>query len=331
MDSDSVTPRVLRPGQVPPDLGPTVVTLGMFDGVHRGHQTVLSRVAAAARARGLPAGAVTFDRHPLEVLRPGHQPPLLTSLRRKLTLLAAAGMDFVVVLPFTPALSHRSAEDFAARLLYGELAAAEIVVGANLRFGHRAAGDVDLLTRMGATRGARVTGITLAEDGGHPISSTRIRELLTAGDVTAATALLGRPHAVEGRVVRGAGRGGPDLGMPTANLRVHPRLLIPAKGIYAGHLAAGPPATAERGLPAAVSIGVNPTFNGTRLQVEAHVLDADVNLYGRRVTVTVEHRLRDELRFTSVDELIAQMHADVDETRRLLTAPAARNPDRPHG
>lgn len=325
MNSESVTPRVLRLGRVPADLGPTVVTLGMFDGVHRGHQAVLHRVARAAAARALPAGAVTFDRHPLEVLRPGQQPPLLTSLRHRLTLLAAHGMDFVLLLPFTKALSQRSAEDFALGVLYGELAAAEVVVGANLRFGHRAAGDVDLLGRLGQRSGARVTGIDLAADGGEAISSTRIRELLATGDVTAAASLLGRLHAVTGRVVPGAGRGGPDLGMPTANLRVDPRLLIPAKGIYAGHLADSPDLPGEGALPAAVSIGVNPTFDGTRLQVEAHVLDADLDLYGRRVTLSLAHRIRDEQRFATVERLVAQMRADVEATRRLL---ADRPPQR---
>jgi riboflavin kinase/FMN adenylyltransferase len=291
----------------------------MFDGVHLGHRRLLGRVVELARAGGLAAGAVTFDRHPLEVLRPGSQPPLISSLRQRVELLGEAGMDWVAVLPFTPELSRRSAEDFAEEVLFDRLQARALAVGANFRFGHKAAGDVELLARLGRPRGIEVAGVDLAEVGGAEASSTRVRAALAAGDVGAAAAMLGRAYAFEGRVVTGDRRGR-QLGVPTANLRPPARSLVPGGGIYAGHLRT-PSGPFERAMPAVTNVGVNPTFGGTRLRVEAHVLDADADLYGRRVTLTFSHRLRDELRFERVDELVAQMQADIAEARRLLAAP----------
>jgi riboflavin kinase / FMN adenylyltransferase len=334
---------------VPAELGPTVVTVGMFDGVHRGHRVLLHRVAAEAAARGLPAGAVTFDRHPLEVLRPGSQPPLLTTLDRKVALLGEAGMDFVLVLAFTEELSKVSAERFAGSVLLDSLNARAVVVGENFRFGHKAAGDAALLAELGRPLGVEVVAVPLRSDGGEPLSSTRIRTELARGDVHAAARLLGRPYAVEGVVVEGDGRGGRLLGVPTANLALTPGIAVPANGIYAGHLTEEPPEGSapegsgeprrpegsgepRRGAsvgrvpvgrgtprPAATSVGVNPQFN-TGFRVEAHVLDFDGDLYGRRVAVSFEHRLRGETAFPSVEQLIAQMHEDIRRARRLLSA-----------
>jgi riboflavin kinase / FMN adenylyltransferase len=301
---------------VPAELGPTVVTVGMFDGVHRGHRVLLDRVAAEAAARGLPAGAVTFDRHPLQVLRPGSQPPLLTTLDRKVALLGEAGMDFVLVLAFTQELSMVTAEAFASGVLLDGLHARAVVVGENFRFGHKAAGDAALLAALGRPLGVEVVAVALRADGGEPLSSTRIRTELARGDVRAAARLLGRPCAVDGVVVEGDGRGGRLLGVPTANLAVAPGIAVPANGIYAGHLTEETEGVRR---PAATSVGVNPQFD-TGFRVEAHVLDFDGDLYGRRVAVSFEHRLRGEAAFPSVEELIAQMREDIRQTRRLLSA-----------
>ena len=313
---------------VPADLGPTVVTVGMFDGVHRGHQALLGRVAAEAAARGVPAAAVTFDRHPLAVLRPGSEPPLLTTLDRKVELLSEAGMGIVLVLEFSGELSEVTAEAFAAEVLFDRLAARAVVVGENFRFGHKAAGDPALLAELGRPRGVEVVAVGLHADGDQVVSSTRVRGELAAGDVAAAAASLGRPYAVEGEVVEGDRRGRPLLGVPTANLAVPAGIALPGDGVYAGHLTEGRPqasgepqggAPVRRGpaRPAAVSVGTNPQF-GTDRRVEAHVLDFDGDLYGHRVSVDFHDHLRDQAVFPGVDELAAQIRADIDEVRRLL-------------
>jgi riboflavin kinase / FMN adenylyltransferase len=302
---------------VPDGLGPAVVTVGMFDGVHLGHRALLDRVAAEAAARGLPAAAVTFDRHPLAVLRPGSEPPLLTTLDRKVVLLGEAGMEAVLVLAFTKELSEVPAEAFAAEVLFGSLAARAVVVGDNFRFGHKAAGDPALLATLGRPRGIEVVAVGLHAHGGQVVSSTRVRAELAAGDVAAAAASLGRPYAVEGEVVAGDRRGGPELGMPTANLHPPPGIAVPADGVYAGHLTDGSDGVAR---PAAISVGTNPQF-GTERRVEAHVLDFDGDLYGHRVSVGFSHHLRGQSVFANLDELAAQMRADADQARRLLTSP----------
>jgi riboflavin kinase / FMN adenylyltransferase len=305
-------------GAVPPGHGPSVVTVGMFDGVHRGHRALLDRVAAEAGQRGLPAGAVTFDRHPLEVLRPGAEPPLLTTLDRKVDLLGEAGMDFVLVLAFTEELSRVTAEAFAREVLLDGVGARAIVVGENFRFGHKAAGDPALLAQLGRPRAVEVVAVPLHADGGEAVSSTRVRSELARGDVEAAARSLGRPHAVEGVVVRGDGRGRAQLGVPTANVEVAGRLALPANGVYAGHLAVEGGGDQPR--PAATSVGVNPQFHASGLRIEAHVLDFDGDLYGRRVSVSFEHRLRDEAAFATVEDLVAQMHRDIGQARRLLSS-----------
>jgi riboflavin kinase / FMN adenylyltransferase len=311
---------------VPDDHGPSVATVGMFDGVHRGHRALLDRVAAEAAARGLPAVAVTFDRHPLEVLRPDAKPPLLTTLDRKVALLGAAGMDAVLVLAFTEELSQVTAEAFAREVLLDGVGARAVVVGENFRFGHKAAGDPALLAELGRPRGVDVVAVPLHADGGEVVSSTRVRAELARGDVRAAAASLGRAYAVEGMVVRGDGRGGRELGIPTANLDVAGDLALPANGVYAGHLGeepGGPDRPARPARPAAISVGVNPQFHTTGLRVEAHVLDFDGDLLGARVWVSFEHRLRDEAAFATVDDLVAQMHRDIRQARRLLQPGAA--------
>jgi len=301
---------------VPEDPGPTVATVGMFDGVHRGHRVLLDRVAAEAAARGVPAAAVTFDRHPLTVLRPGSEPPLLTTLDRKVELLGEAGMEIVLVLEFTREQSEVTAEAFAAEVLFDRLAARAVVVVENFRFGHKAVGDPVLLAELGRPRGVEVVAVGLHADGDQVVSSTRVRAELAAGDVAAAAASLGRPYAVEGEVVVGDRRGRTLLGVPTANLEVPPGIALPADGVYAGHLTDQADGVAR---PAAISVGTNPQF-GTDRRVEAHVLDFDGDLYGHRVSVDFHHHLRDQATFPGVDELAAQIRADIDQARRLLGA-----------
>jgi riboflavin kinase / FMN adenylyltransferase len=301
---------------VPEDLGPSVVTVGMFDGVHRGHRALLDRVAAEAAARGVPAAAVTFDRHPLAVLRPGSEPPLLTTLDRKVELLGEAGMGIVLVLEFTRELSEVTAEAFAAEVLFDRLAARAVVVGENFRFGHKAAGDPALLADLGRPRGVEVVAVGLHADGDQVVSSTRVRSELAAGDVAAAAASLGRPYAVEGEVVEGDRRGRPLLGVPTANLAVPAGIALPGDGVYAGHLTDAADGAAR---PAAISVGTNPQF-GTERRVEVHVLDFDGDLYGHRVSVDFHDYLRGQAVFPGVDELVAQIRADIDQARRLLDA-----------
>jgi riboflavin kinase/FMN adenylyltransferase len=302
---------------LPADLDGAVVTVGMFDGVHRGHRALLDRVAAEAAARRVPAAAVTFDRHPLAILSPGSEPPLLTTLDRKVELLGEAGMRLVLVLEFTRELSEVGAEAFATEVLFDGLAARAVVVGENFRFGHKAAGDPALLAELGRPRGIEVVAVPLQTAGAEVVSSTRVRAELAAGDVAAAAASLGRPHAVEGVVVAGDGRGRPLLGIPTANLDIAPGIAIPADGVYAGHLTDHQDGVVR---PAAISVGTNPQF-GTDRRVEAHVLDFDGDLYGHRVSVSFAHHLRGQATFADLDELIAQIRADVDQTRRLLSSP----------
>jgi riboflavin kinase/FMN adenylyltransferase len=305
-------------GELSAGLGPTVATVGMFDGVHRGHQALLRRVVAEAAARDALPVAVTFDRHPFEVLRPADAPALLGTVAERVELLGTAGMGLVLVLAFTPELSQVTAEDFATEVLFDALGARAVVVGENFRFGNRAKGDVALLAALGAERGIDAVGVGLeADEGGEVVSSTRVRAELARGDVRAAADLLGRPYAVSGRVVRGDGRGRALLGVPTANLEAGERIALPAFGIYAGRLSVG----GGEPLPAAVNVGVSPQFPGGEARVEAHVLDFDGELYGRAVAVSFEHRLRGEQVFPGIDELVAQMRDDIREIRRLLGVP----------
>lgn len=299
---------------VPTGWGRSVVTVGVFDGVHRGHQQLIARAVQRGRERGLPTVLVTFDPHPAEVVRPGSHPARLTTLRRRAELVEQLGVDAFCVLPFTPELARTEPPEFAHEVLVDRLHAAAVVVGRNFRFGHRAAGDVALLDRLGERFGFAVEGLDLIADGGAGItfSSTYIRSCIDAGDVAAATVALGRPHRVEGVVVHGERRGR-DLGFPTANVASPPYSALPADGVYAGRFAIG-----KRLLPAAVSVGTNPTFSGRVRTVEAYVLDVDEDFYGHHVGVDLEHRLRGQERFDALEPLIAQMNRDVERTRELI-------------
>jgi riboflavin kinase/FMN adenylyltransferase len=288
----------------------SVVALGVFDGVHRGHRLIVAHAAAAARDLGLPTVVVSFDPHPAAVLRPESAPLMLTTLERRLALLRSVGADEVVVLPFTRELSQRTPAEFAQAVLRDTLHAERVVVGASWRFGHKAAGDVALLRELGFD----VDGVELLRDD-EVVSSSGIRAMITAGDVTAAAAALDRPHLVEGPVVRGDARGR-ELGYPTANLALDPGIVVPADGVYAGWLLRDGGEGSR--LPAAVSVGTNPTFDGTERRVEAFVLDAELDLYDEPVAVEFVARLRGMERFDTVGALVEAMARDVEATRAAL-------------
>jgi len=302
--------------EVPTDLGRTAVVIGNFDGVHLGHRHVLSRARELADGRGLTLVAVTFDPHPMAVLRPEHAPTTLTSLERRVDLLVDAGADAVLVLPFDRGVAAWTPEEFVERVLVDGLHASVVVVGANFRFGNRAAGDVTTLRETGERLGFTAEGIAL--DGGPQVwSSTYVRTCLAAGDVAGAAEALGRPYAVRGVVVKGDQRGR-ELGYPTANVPTDTMTAAPPDGVYAGWLRRLD--TGER-LPAAISVGTNPTFEGERYRrVESYVLDrTDLELYGVEVEVSFVERLRGMVAFESIDALLVQMQQDVDRAREILT------------
>ena len=296
----------------PPGWGRSVVTIGVFDGVHLGHRQIVGQAVAAAAAAGQPSVVLTFDPHPSEVVRPGTHPALLTTTRFKAELLEDIGVDVVQVVPFTRELSRWTPEQFVHDLLVEGLQASAVVVGDNFRFGHKAAGDVALLAELGRRFGFSTRGVPLlrSADGAPAYSSTLVRTLVAAGDVVGATQALTREHRVEGLVVRGDRRGR-ELGYPTANLAPVPHAAVPADGVYAGRLVR---ADGTR-LAAAISIGTNPTFDGQERRVEAFVLDWSGDLYGEAVSLDFTIRLRPTLAFDSVDELVLQMGVDVERTR----------------
>lgn len=297
---------------VPTGWGRSVVTVGVFDGVHRGHQMLISRAVRHGRERRLPTVVITFDPHPAELIRPGSHPARLTSLRRRAELVEQLGADAFWVLPFTPELARTEAAEFVHEVLVERLHAADVVVGANFTFGHKAAGDIALLTRLGARFGFAVEGLDLISDDSITFSSTYIRSCIDAGDVEAAAEALGRPHRVEGVVVHGDHRGR-DLGFPTANVASAAYTALPADGIYAGRFVIG-----ERQLPSAISVGTNPTFSGRERTLEAYVIDVDEDFYGFDVAIDFTHRLRGQERFDDVDALVEQMRRDVHRARALL-------------
>lgn len=303
--------------EVPADLGHSVVTIGNFDGVHRGHVAVLTRARAVADRLNLGhVIAVTFDPHPVAVMRPESAPLQLTTVEERVELLAAAGADDVLVLPFTREVASWAPERFVEEVLMDTLHVAAVIVGTNFRFGHKASGDVALLRQIGVDNEFIVEGITLG--GGPQVwSSTYVRNALLSGDVTGAAEALGRPYAVRGTVSHGDGRG-KTLGWPTANLESADLKGIPADGVYAGWLRELPDGAP---LPVAVSIGKNPTFAGKRdRRVESFVLDAPdgLDLYDKQVEVQFIAHLREQQRFDDGAELSAQIERDVQDARAAL-------------
>jgi riboflavin kinase / FMN adenylyltransferase len=307
--------------QIPEGYGPSVATLGNFDGVHKGHQAVLATVVERARAEGAQAVAVTFEPHPVAVLHPDRAPQIITAPQQRLDLLGATGLDAVLVMEFTREFALWTPERFVVDVFVKALGASVVVVGEDTRFGVRNSGDVDTLRQIGVEHGFEVLALKDIGDGGR-WSSSRVRALVTSGDVATATEILGRPHRVCGEVVHGDHRGR-ELGYPTANLSQESAGLTPADGVYAGwmiqpKLAQGDP---DHKLPAAISIGTNPTFQGTQRRVEAYVLGrTDLDLYGETVAVDFVERLRATEKFESIEGLLVQMAEDVERARAVLSS-----------
>lgn len=300
--------------------GGTVVTIGVYDGVHLGHRALIGRVRTMAAELGCASAVITFDRHPATVVRPDSAPLLLTDLRQRLELLETTGVDYTLVIHFDAERSGESADDFVREVLVGCLNARAVVVGHDFHFGRGRGGNVPMLQKMGADLGFDVLGVNLVTDGdststGEVVSSTRIRALLHDGDVAAAARLLGRPHEVRGTVQHGDARGR-ELGFPTANVAVPADVLLPADGIYAGWY--------ERASgevhAAAISLGRRPTFyeDAELSLLEAYLIDFSGDLYDEEAKVRFMSRLRGEVKFDSIDALVDQMGRDVDQARTVL-------------
>lgn len=292
----------------------SVVTIGSFDGVHRGHREIVRVALQRAQQLAVPAVAVTFDRHPQESIHPENAPPSLGSLTTRLRLLLELGVQDVLVLRFDRQFASLSAEAFLQFILQGHLNARYIVVGRDFRFGHQRQGDVDYLHAVRTHFGFEVEAVPDVLHAGERISSSRIRQALREGAVHEAAAMLGRAYVLEGVVVRGQ-QLGRKLGYPTVNLRPYPAQLVPKDGVYAGRL--WHPRTGGVYV-AAISIGVRPTVDGTQRTVEAYLLGFSGNLYGEEVHLAFFHRLRDEQKFDSLHALRAQMERDVQQVAELM-------------
>jgi riboflavin kinase/FMN adenylyltransferase len=311
---------VLRDVDTGPELGVrTAVTIGAYDGVHLGHRAVIASLRQLAADRDLRTAVVTFDRHPASIVRPESAPLLLTDLDQKLELLAGCGVDYTLVVHFDEVRAKEPAADFVEAVLVERLRAGAVAVGADFHFGHRRQGNVALLRDMGADLGFDVVGHELVGLDGRgaevPVSSTRVRAALRDGDLAAANEMLGRHHEVRGTVVAGDGRAR-DLGFRTANVAVPDEICLPADGIYAGWYVA-PDGVAR---PAALSLGRRPTFYETAdtSLLEAHLIDFDGDLYHQSARVQFVERLRDEVRFDTVEALVEQMGRDVAQARAVL-------------
>lgn len=292
---------------------PAILTIGSFDGVHLGHQALIRSVVESARNRGVAAVALTFEPSPREVLRPGQPLAYLTRLPRKLELLAQTGLDETIVVPFTVELSHVQAPDFIAWLRQ-YLPFVEMWEGADFALGHGRTGNTDVLARLGEEVGYKLHIAPLVELEGGPVSSTRVRDAVAAGDVETAARLLGRPYAVPGVVVHGSKRGR-ELGYPTANLDTPPNQAIPADGVYATWAVRH--ATGEV-LPSVTSVGLRPTFENDVRLVEVYILDYDADLYDETLTARFVQRLRPQQRYDGIEPLIAQMELDTANARAIL-------------
>jgi riboflavin kinase / FMN adenylyltransferase len=290
------------------------VTVGNFDGVHRGHQALIRTTVRAARDAGGRAVVLTFDPHPAQVLTPERAPSALMTLAQKAEVMQGMDVDALAVLPFTPALSRESPESFAHLVLRQAVGARTVVVGEDFRFGRRRSGNAATLVALGERMGFRVEAVPAVLDGGEPVSSSRVRDALARGDVNSARSLLGRRFYIDGEVVRGAGRGR-TLGIPTANLAPLNETL-PATGVYAclGRFGDATEAT----LRAVANLGRRPTFGGGEVVVEVHLLDWTGDAYGRSFRLEFAGRLREERRFPGIDALLEQVRRDIDDARRVL-------------
>lgn len=289
---------------------PTVVTIGTFDGVHLGHQRLIGETAERAAGLAATAVALTFQPRPAEVLRPEVPSRYLTTLEGRQRLLLEAGAAAVVVLPFTPELATTSAEDFVIALVQ-VLGMRELIGGPDLTLGRGRQGTPEVLRTLGERLGFRVRLVPALEIEGEAVRSSNIQRILSEGDVAHVTRLLGRPHAVEGTVVHGEGRGR-TIGVPTANLRIPPEMALPANGVYAVRARVN-----EREVIGAANLGTRPTFEGVGRSLEVHLLDFSEDIYGATVSVAFLARLRPERRFSSVEELVQQIHADIRQARDI--------------
>ena len=301
---------------LPPNVRGTVVTVGTFDGVHRGHQDVLARLVAKGEREGLPSVVVTFDTHPLEVVRPASAPPLLTVADEKIEILAESGIDYLGMLPFTAALAAYPAEQFVDEVLRARFRMRSLLIGHDHGFGRDRAGDVEVLTRLGAEQGFEVEVVpAVALGGGGAVSSTAIRQAVARGDLTAARDGLGRPYSMSARVVHGEKRGR-LLGYPTINLSPPPaRKLLPPSGVYAVQVA-----TPSGEFGGMMNLGARPTFGDPAQSLEAHLFDVSGDWYDARVRVEFVARLRDTQRFDGPAALVAQLERDASAARAALTA-----------
>lgn len=288
---------------------PTWVTIGVFDGVHRGHRAIIQALRQAAGAGDV--GVVTFHEHPLRVLRPEAIPPMLASLDQRLEVLADLGVNVVAVLEF-PQVRELSAEAFVGEIVLGKMNAAHVAVGRGFRFGHQMAGDEELLRSLGEQHGFDVEILEIV-GGSAPIRSTAIRDALAEGDVARAAAMLGRPYQLRGGVIQGDQRGR-ELGFPTANLEIKHGRAIPGRGVYSAVTTIGDGSTYD----SVVNVGVRPTFGEYAEVVEVHLLDTRQYLYGHQLSVDFVDRIRDERRFSGIEELIEQIGRDVSVAREQL-------------
>ncbi len=313
---------------IPTDWGRCVLTIGVFDGVHRGHAELIAHAVKSGRARGVPVVLMTFDPHPMEVVFPGNHPAQLTTLTRRAELAEDLGIDVFLVMPFTADFMKLTPDRYVHELLVERLHVVEVAVGENFTFGKKAAGNVAFLRKAGEKFGFAVESMSLVaehhQSDSVTFSATYVRACVDAGDVVAAAEALGRPHRVEGVVVRGDGRGR-VLGFPTANVAPPMHSAIPADGVYAawftvlGHgPVVGSVVPGER-YQAAVSVGTNPTFSGRTRTVEAFVLDTAADLYGQHVAVDFVARIRGQEKFDHVDDLVKAMERDVVRARAILS------------
>jgi riboflavin kinase/FMN adenylyltransferase len=296
----------------PADIDSTVVTIGMFDGVHRGHRKIIEQAHQRARELDLRCAIFTFDRHPLEVIKPGKHPPILSSSAQKLRLLEELDVDLVLIAHFDAAFARIPADQFFEEILVKKLRSKVIVVGANFHFGFKGEGDVRYLTRRGEEKGIEVISVPLLKDGSEVISSTNVRRLLEKGEVEEANRRLGWDYLLEGFVARGDSRGA-ALGFPTANLEIHDLRCIPANGVYGGKAFVG-----HHRYPAAIYIGTVPTFRGRKRRVEVHIMGLKEELYSRYIGISFLFRLRPEMTFKDQVDLKRQIQEDVRRIRERI-------------
>ena len=307
--------KILKREDLPQNFRHCVATIGNFDGVHLGHQALFREAVRRAREKGGEAVAITFEPHPLKVLRPEIPLKLICTPEQKIKLIEEAGLDYLLLLEFTPELASLEAEDFVEEILVRGLGVKELIVGYDYRFGRKRRGDTELLKILGQRFGFEVVVIPPQKVNGLIVSSTLIRELITEGEVELAAKLLGRYYRLCGEVIPGHGRGRRLLGFPTANLKLSKEKLLPRTGVYAVYVHLH-----EKKLPAVMNLGFNPTFGDGYLSAEVHIFDFEGDLYGQRICLSFVKRLRDEKKFSSPEELAAQIAEDCRRAREILSA-----------